>query len=73
MCLFLDTDIMSFKQKKTKQNLRKNFQISNLYLRTPINIIYRAKHKIIRQIYIYEIKQCVLTRPFSFNYHLVLF
>ena len=73
MYLFLDTNIMSLKQKKTKQKLRKNFQIWSLYLRTPITIIYRAKCKIIRQIYLYQTKQCALTRLFSFNYHLVLF
>ena len=73
MCLFLNTNIMSLKQKKTKQNLRKNFQILSLYLRTPITITYRARHKIIRHINIYKTKQCVLTRPFSCSYHLILF
>ena len=52
MYLFLDTNIMSLKQKKTKQKLGKNFQIWSLYLRTPITIIYRTKHKIIRHIYL---------------------
>ena len=70
MYLFLDTNIMSLKQKKTKQKLRKNFQIWSLCLRTPSTITYTAKHKIITHIYytyIYQIKQCVLTCPFSFN------
>ena len=52
MCLFLDTSIMSLKQKKTKQKLRKNFQTWSLCLRTPITIIHRAKHKTIRHIYL---------------------
>ena len=52
MYLFQDTNIMTLKQKKTKPKLRKNFQIWSLYLRTPITIIYRTKHKIIRHIYL---------------------
>ena len=71
MCLVLETNIMSQKQKKTKQKLRKNSPISILHLCTPITINYRAKHKIIK--HIYHTKECVLTHPFSFNYHLVLF
>ena len=52
MGLFLDKNIMSLKQKKTKQKLRKNFQIWSLYLGTPITIIHGAKYNVVRHMYL---------------------
>ena len=48
---FLTEILCHWNKQKLKKKLRKNFQVWSLHLRTPISIIHRAKHKIIRHTY----------------------